>query len=76
MGRRPLGKTATQARNVDAMSHKTKEQNLGLDTRILAMTLGDTCANPDYHRMTLDGMIYSIGSTVVTVSIFAGSVIP
>ena len=68
MDSRPLGKTAPQRRNMDAMPHKTKRRKLGLDTRLLVLTC--------IKNLNPARTVYSIGSTLMTFSIVIGSVIP
>lgn len=65
---RSLGKTAPERRNMDAVPHKAKRTSLGLDIGLLVLTC---LKNLDPAKT-----VYSISSTVMTVSIVIGTVIP
>ena len=76
LGSRPLGKTAPQRRRVDAMPHKAQERNLGLDTRLLVLRADNEETTSPLSRIVARETPYSIGSTVVMLSIDWATVFP
>ncbi|MHC4357064.1 MAG: hypothetical protein ACYS0H_30575, partial [Planctomycetota bacterium] len=55
--------------NMDVMPYETKKGAAGLDGGPLAMTRDDICGKPAQPGIILGRTRYSIGSTVVAVSI-------